>query len=259
MCNKTISILLCITVLGLGGCATGYKDYARAVKEQNMTIQLQNEKMEREKIRREELMENRRMEHREKMAKLLEHTITATAKTKDRTDDVIAPLLIATLEDKWAMADMIAESKKKESKPMAMHKIEAPEKTSDIIKASTAPVLGALGIYAGIRNTDALADVAVAGISNAGVHNTVSGENNRMTTDSYKSNTDNTVNGNENTLNGGKVGCSNCDDEDTEEEEELPEDTPEKPKSCTDSAFYENGTWWIVPGCSCESRAEGRC
>ena len=191
--------------LSLVGCgAKDYANYAQAVKEQNITLQLMADKKEAKR-------EADQRAHELKMAQLTANLMTAAAQTPEKSDDVIAPMMVMLLEDKWNMSKSAIDAKPQP----AMAQIQAPTTIGDEIKKAGSTLLGLGGIYLGIRQSDNLADIAKTGILNAGTHNTASGgsavtagnnpsasgnnpsssgnTNEEQATDSY--NTDNSTNG----------------------------------------------------------------
>ena len=184
--------------LSLVGCgAKDYSNYAQAVKEQNITLQLMADKKEAKR-------EAEQRAHELKMTQLTANLMTAAAQTPEKSDDVIAPMMVMVLEDKWNMSKSVVDSKPQP----AMAQIQAPETLGDSVKKMGGTILGLGGIYLGVRQSDNMADVAKVGILNAGTHNSASGgsavtsgdnssssgnTNEGQATDSY--NTDNSTNG----------------------------------------------------------------
>ncbi len=166
-----VALLLCMSFTG---CTIGYGDYAQAVKEQNITLQLMAEK---ETTKREEAQRK----HEEKMLTLTGNVMQAVAKTPDTSDDVIAPIMVMVLEDKWQTTKTLGDA----TKPtVALNKIEAPESVGDSVRKMGSTILGIGGIALGIVQSNNLADVAKTGINGAGVHDSY----NTTNTDSYKTN-----------------------------------------------------------------------
>lgn len=108
--------------------------------------------------------------HELKMTQLTANLMTAAAQTPEKSDDVIAPMMVMVLEDKWNMAKSVADSKPQP----AMAQIQAPTTIGDEIKKAGSTLIGLGGIYLGIKQSDNMADVAKAGIAGAGTHNTAS-------------------------------------------------------------------------------------
>ena len=176
---KSILIVsLCIALaLPLVGCSKDYSQYAQAVKEQNITQQLRIETEQRER-------EYTQQKHEAKMLALAGNLINAAAATDSKNDDMMVPLIIMMMEDKWAMAQANANANTASPQLVA---IEAPETTGEVLRSSTGLVLGLGGLALGIIQSNNLTEVATAGMAAAGTHNVVSGENNTLkvsTTDS---------------------------------------------------------------------------
>jgi hypothetical protein len=226
MLKRILGVALC---LSLSGCLANEK-YYDAVTQQNLTTQLVSAKEEKKS-------EIRRHDHQEKMATILATALSAASKSSDKTDDVLVPIVFMTLEDKWSVSEMLADSRKA---PTQLQKIEAPEKTSDIIKATGSTLLGLGGIYLGVKQADGMVDIAEAGIKAAGV--TITGDKNIV--DSQKSNTDNVVQGDNNTLTGGNPSNETEVDKSTQTEEASDTECGEMPDSCPD-AICSEGTWKI--------------
>jgi len=159
-----LTITSCILCLSLAGCAGNYTEYAKAKKSENLAIQLQAEK---EENKREAVQK----EHEKKVLAMTEKLMTAVAATPDPTDNVVAPLLILVLEDKWAQSK---ENSARNVKVATTSPIEPPETLGETIQKSGAVILGAGGIFLGIRQSDNLADVAKVGIGSAGTKYTAS-------------------------------------------------------------------------------------
>ena len=155
-----IVLILCLSLTACGD----YGKYAQAMKEQNIALQVQ---ADREDAKREAAQRK----HEEKMLTLTNSALQAAALTPEKTDDVITPLTIMVLEDKWQTSRMLEQSKRQAP---AVAKIEAPETLGDSVKKMGGTILGVGGIILGITQSNNLADVAKAGINNAGTHNTAS-------------------------------------------------------------------------------------
>lgn len=196
--NYLVIPVVFLVSLSLVGCgAKDYANYAQTVKEQNITMQLMADKKEAKR-------EAEQRAHELKMTQLTTNLMTAAAQTPEQSDDVIAPIMVMVLEDKWNMAKAVVDAKPQP----AVAQIQAPETLGDSVKKMGGTLLGFGGIYLGVRQSDNLADVAKTGILNAGTHNTASGgsavtsgdessssgnTNEEQATDSY--NTDNSTNG----------------------------------------------------------------
>lgn len=189
--------------------ACGQKEYYQAVKEQNITLQL---RMENERATRTD----RSMRQDRETLVLIEKLSVATGKTATPHDDFMAAMMLMMVQDKSNMADLAYNLTKKD---MQLQKIEAPDSAGDIIQKSTGLILGAAGLTLGIMQSNNSRDIALAGIAGAGVHNTVSGENNILTSDSYKSGTDNIVNAGGDSIITGGATSGGAGEEDGEEEE----------------------------------------
>lgn len=191
--KRILTTILCFAlVLPMVGCGKDYSQYAQAVKEQNITRQL---RMETE--RREREYEQRK--HEEKMAKLTGDLVMAAGKTENPNDDMMVPLMVMMMEDKWAMAQAsVAANEPKEQLAV----IRPPDTIGDTIQKSTGAILGLGGIWLGIKQSDNLASVATAGIANAGTNTNVSGYNNSAYTDGSTSNYDSYNNANGSGQNG---------------------------------------------------------
>lgn len=171
MLNKLLVVGLVAGSLTIGGCAGNYEKYAQAVKEQNLTLQLRLEQREREK-------EYLRHQHQEKILAMATKAMAAAARTPDKNDDVLVPLLFSVLEDKWEIAENVASSN---SRIPRMQAIQPPEQFGDIIHKSTGLILGAGGIALGIVQSNNTRDIAEAGLKAAGTN--VSGNNNSVAVD----------------------------------------------------------------------------
>jgi hypothetical protein len=215
MFGKISCLLGSIVILLLSGC--GQKEYYDAVKAQNITINSMNI----EKHKSEQLAEAR---HEERMLVLIKSSMTAAAGTPEKTDDVLVPLLIMSIEDKRVMAHALTANSNKQ---MQLHIIKAPETFGEAVQKSTSAILGVGAIVSGIIQSNNLTDVATAGISSAGTTNTISGEGNSITNDSYKTGSQNTVTGDSNKLSSGDM--STLYDSPTTEASEEPEEIVEEP------------------------------
>jgi hypothetical protein len=153
-----ICVLLTISTVG---CAD-YGQYAQAKKEEAIAAQLLASREE-----AKEALEQR--EHEAKMITLTNNLMTAVAGTTDKTDDVLAPLMVMMLEDKWSQTKTMSTLLK--PKPQ-VSEIKAPESAGEFLQKATNLVLGAGGIYLGVRQSDNMKDVATAGINGAGTHTT---------------------------------------------------------------------------------------
>ncbi len=178
--NKLVTITICsLLAISLVGCAQDYGQYAQAIKEQNLTRQLYSE----QQLRHREFAQRK---HEEKMAVIAGQLIIAANKSESPNDDMMVPLVLMMMEDKWSMAQ--ASNK---TEPMNFVTIQPPETTGELIQKSTGLLLGlgALGLSA--YQTYNLSEVAKTGINSAGTK--VSGSNNSITGDYGTANGD-TVN-----------------------------------------------------------------
>lgn len=155
-----IVLILCFSLTACGD----YGKYAQAMKEQNIALQVQADKEEAKR-------EAEQRKHEEKMLTLTNSALQAAALTPEKTDDVITPLTIMVLEDKWQTSRMLEQSRKR---PAPVAQIQAPTTVGDEIRKAGSTFLGLGGIYLGVRQSDNMADVAKAGIASAGTHNTAS-------------------------------------------------------------------------------------
>ena len=162
-----------IMSLMLAGC--GQKEYYTAVQKQNEAIYQMN-KIDREKERLDE------QKHQEKMAIIMQQSLTAAAKTPDITDDILLPVLFMNMENQRSMVKMLAS---KDSKPMQLQPIKAPDSFGDNVRKSTGMVLGIGGLILGITQSNNMKDIAVSGMNAAGTHVTT-GDNSNVYSDSYK-------------------------------------------------------------------------
>jgi len=170
--KKTISIMIIMSLM-LAGC--GQKEYYTAVQKQNEAIYQMN-KIDREKERLDE------QKHQEKMAIIMQQSLTAAAKTPDITDDILLPVLFMNMENQRSMVKMLAS---KDSKPMQLQPIKAPDSFGDNVRKSTGMVLGIGGLILGITQSNNMKDIAVSGMNAAGTHVTT-GDNSNVYSDSYK-------------------------------------------------------------------------
>lgn len=179
--KKILTTALCFAlILPMVGCGKDYSQYAQAVKEQNITRQLRMETERRER-------EYAQRQHEAKMAKLTGDLVMAAGKTENPNDDMMVPLMVMMMEDKWAMAQAAAAANAPKEQ---LAVIRPPDTIGDTIQKSTGAILGLGGIWLGIKQSDNLAKVATTGITNAGTNTYVSGENNSAYTDGSKTNID---------------------------------------------------------------------
>jgi len=146
--------------------ACGYKDYANAVKEQNLTIQQKRLMYQADK-------ESERRIHKEKMLLMAISAMAAAKTTEDGSDDVMVPMLIMTLENSWIMSEAIASMNYKPEQTFA---IQAPDSFGDGVKKSAGAILGIGAIALGFQNSKNMKDIAVAGMNGAGTN--ITGDNN---------------------------------------------------------------------------------
>ena len=223
--KRILTAILCLSLaLPMVGCGQDYGQYAQAVKEQNITRQLRMETAARER-------EYSQKQHEIKMAQITGSLVIAAGKTENPNDDMMVPLVIMMMEDKWAMASMAARASEPKEQ---MATIEAPDTIGDTIQKSTGLLLGAGAIWLGITQSNNMESIATAGMAAAGNKNTITGDGNTLTSDSYKAGTDNI-----NT--GGDIGGAIND----LAEEEVPGEYPNEE--------------WYSPGCSAGSHEEGKC
>jgi len=241
-----------IVLFTLPGCASrdGYYD---AVREQNITVQLNNAKAERQLDYTRDQKQRRREEHQERMLIVVESMIRGVAKTPDKTDDVMGPLLVLMMQDKWALAEVIDASNDVQVASQPMQKIEAPAEGVDYLKAGL-PLIGSLAAVAiGWHSLDKIADVAAS----AGANYYMSGDNNKLNQDSQNT-------GSYNVAGGDQTIDANSDSNDYAEgatEEEIVEDLPLN-GSCAgaEGTFVDDeGYVWVADGCSCNSWIAGHC
>lgn len=241
---KNISVLI-LTVFSFTGCTADYGQYAQAVKEQNMTLQLKIEQRAREKERSRQI-------HEEKMAKIAGELVKSAAKTNTPNDDMMVPLMLMIMEDKYQMAEVNAS---KNANNIQLQTIAKPDSIGDTIQKSTGLALGIAGIGLGMMQSNNMKDIAVAGIAGAGVHNTLSGSGNTLTSDSNKTGSQNVVSGQNNSVQGGNANCpdGNCNKESKETETQ----------SCEQASGYfvdENNEVWVSQAhCSCNSWLSCHC
>ena len=246
--------LLILPVL-LVGCGD-YGQYAQAVKEQNITMQIRAEASARAK-------EERRAVHQEKMMRYAANALSAAASSPDKADDVTVPLILMVLEDKWAVVETMAAANEQ---PAALQAIEAPETAGEFVQKSGSVILGVTGTvataYTSSKNTDAWAAAA----ANAGTAYYISGEHNTVTHDSNKSGSqNNVVSSGDSTITGGTANdqsnnCSsgNCDGEDDGGDTDLGMCTGDRP-SVPIIRKDDDGTTWVSATCSCTSYQDGVC
>ena len=162
--RKVFAILIVLSLCtSLVGCAgKEYTSYANAVKEQNVTLQLMADK---ESAKREAAQ----LKHEEKMLLLTSNALQAVAATPDKTDDVITPLMLMVLEDKWLTTRALADAT---TPKVTLGKIEAPETVGESVQKMGGTLLGLAGVALGITQSNNAKDIAVAGINGAGTHNT---------------------------------------------------------------------------------------
>lgn len=243
--KSLISVLLLFTLIG---CADR-DEYYKAHQQRESSRQLYQEKAERQRAYEREQLELKRMAHRERMSVLSAQALAAAAATENKIDDVLVPYHLASLEDKWAIADLLAETRTSAPVEIKYDHIEAPEKPSEYARIGANLLLGGGALYLGIQSSNNLKDVAVAGINSAGNHFYGDGNIN----DSYKTGTDNTLYGEGNSVTSGDAGtCDDCEEE----------DPTEMPKTCSEvegSFIDEDGYLWVSPDCSCNSYLAGHC
>jgi len=249
MIKKTLiyTVISVISVILLIGC--GQKEYYTAIEKQNTLIYQMNLQREREKVLEEQ-------RHEEHMARLFQTSLSAAAQTKDKTDDVLIPILLMNMENQRTMAKALAAGKEKQ---IALQSIKAPETFGEAVKNSTGAILGIGAIWAGIAQSNNLTDVAIAGMAGAGVHNTISGHDNKVINDSYKSGSQNNTNGNNNSITGGTIDSS-CPTGDCSETSEGEAGIQNVNECITNPpAGYQGSTPLYSPGCSCNSHFSGKC
>lgn len=160
MYNLSRGLLLMLLLTTLVGC--GSKEYYQAVKEQNITMQL---RLENERL----IREDKQRQHDKDMIALIEKLSVATGTTTNTYDDFMAAMLLTVIQDKSTMADVVHTLTHKEAQ---LHPIKAPDSVGDTIQKATPAVLGIGGITASILQSSSMADIAIAGIKNAGVNAT---------------------------------------------------------------------------------------
>jgi hypothetical protein len=260
MFKKALITLMCFSMLGLTAC--GQKEYFEAVKEQNITIQSMNLADRAARAKEEE-------RHEERMLLLMQNSMRAAASTKDKTDDILVPLLIMSMEDKRVMAKALTANSEK---PMQFQHIKAPDSFGDGVQKSTAALLGIGGIILGITQSNNLADIATAGLNAAGTHNIVSGEGNTVTNDSYKAGSQNTTTGDNNAITAGSVTANsptdNCADGSCGEEGGEGGSAGAEGEASTGllqciqnppGGYGANSMPLYSPTCSCKSHFAGKC
>jgi len=261
MLKKALIILSCFTLLGISAC--GQKEYFEAVKEQNVTIQSMNMANEARREREEQ-------RHQERMLTLMQTSMQAAASTKDKTDDVLVPLLIMSMEDKRIMAKALTAGNEK---PMQLQTIKAPDSFGDGVRKSTGALLGIGGIIMGITQSNNMADIAAAGMNAAGVHNSITGDSNTITSDSYKTASQNKM-GDSNTVSSGDMlvgDQDNCADGTCGEEGEAGAEGQANGNGDEASTGFgqciqnppagygNNHIPLYTPTCSCKSHFAGKC
>lgn len=177
-----ICVLVSIFALSISGCAD-YKEYAKAQT-------TQNEKAIKELEIKEAKEQTRRNDYKLEVMSLSTNALIAASKTADKTDDVLVPILLMTISDKFIMAEALISQNDKMAQ---ITPVEAPDSIGDTIQKSTGLLLGVGGIVLGVSQADNMETIALAGIAGAGTKNIVSGENNRLSADKYKSGSDNIV------------------------------------------------------------------
>lgn len=187
ICLALIPLFL-TSCAGLTGGKSDWKSYYDAQKQLQLEKQLNDLKDERQEA-------DAQRKHEEKMLKLSGDILLAVGKTENKVDDVLGPLMIAVLEEKYQTTRMITQLTKKKSQPVP---IKAPETFGEKARALTPLILGMTGLAVNWRMSENMADVAVAGINGAG--HVVSGSNSTIATDSFKTGTDNVIVGNNNAL-----------------------------------------------------------
>lgn len=200
--SRPIALLvLLLLLLALGGCAND--KYYSAVTAQNERILKQHN----DAVARQEREDAAR---HERLAKLDQAMIEAAGRTRDTTDDILVPLIIAQRE---TFSTLVGAQKPVAPPPLLA--IEPPEKISDVIKSSTPLVLGAGGIVAGVWQNENMKEIALGGIAGAGVHNYANGKGSSITSDSGNTGSKNTAGGNQKiSANGGSSGSAPASDPD---------------------------------------------
>jgi len=261
--KKSIKLLVSVAIMSLLLAGCGQKEYYTAMEKQNTLIYQMNLQHEHEKM----LDEQRHEEH---MARLFQTSLSAAAQTKDKTDDVLIPILLMNMENQRTMAKALAAGKERQ---MALQPIKAPETFGEAVKNSTGAILGIGAIWAGIAQSNNLTDVAIAGMAGAGVHNTISGHDNKVVNDSYKSASQNTTTGNNNTMTGGNIdaSCPTGDCSEVPEEGEGGEAGTQGTSGDEASTgilqciqnppggYGSNSLPLYSSGCSCKSHFAGKC
>jgi len=248
--KKIISFIL--TSFFLVGCSAN-TEYYKAVQKQNEVLMQQQ--IAKEKAEREE--DNR---HQEMMMNFLQKSTEAAAKTPEITDDILVPMLVMNMEQQRLLAKALQAP---HQKGLVLHEIKAPETAGEFMKNSTSLVLGGLGIYAGLKASDNLVDLGIAGLNAAGNKLTVSGNNNKVNSDSFKNGTDNTITDSDHINLSGKS-CATCG-ENEEKEGEKPNTDPEKfdLDECIANppgGYNPKGDpLWTPAGCSCKSHSLKHC
>jgi hypothetical protein len=147
--------------------------------------------------------------HEARMLLLIQQSMTAAANTPEKTDDVLVPIIIMSIEDKRIMAHALTANSRQ---AIQFQKIKAPETFGEAVQKSTGAILGIGAIVNSAIQSNNLADVATAGITSAGTTNTISGDGNSITNDSYKSGSQNTITGDGNETTGGSITSTNTQD-----------------------------------------------
>ena len=239
---KSSVILVIIISLCMWGCSR--KDYYNAMNQQNMTVQLQNQKQEVQLEYKREQKEIRRQEHKLLMTTLALKMIDGAAKTATPVDDILGPILFIVMEDKFATSEMLVAmiEGQNEIQIQPMQVIEAPAEGVDYMKAAlpyAGYALGAFGVY---QYGKSMTDLAAT----AGTQYMLSGENNKMNVDSFKSGSNNVVTaGGDSSISAGDTVEGNCQTGDCEGEgaTDLPYDG-----ACSDASGYyvdEAGYVWV--------------
>lgn len=245
---------LFVPVMLVGCSGQDYGQYTQAVKEQNVTTQIRIEAANRER-------EERDRKHEEKMMAFAVNAMQAAGVTKDKTDDLMVPMVLMLLEDKWSVAKMVEASNQKEPQ---LQTVKAPETTGELISKAAPAVLSlggmALSGFTTWTNNQTTSDLLNA--ATLGTSIVMSGEGNTTNTDSFKSGSDNTVvSSGDSTITAGDVvngdQCPTCTDDDGGDDT----DDTVIPTACKDisGSYYKDGVWWVGDGCSCSTWLSGGC